>query len=334
MITGTGARAKKLRALAVGGVGVIALLASTAPGTTTASAAPAPADQSGAKCIKRHEDQAAGSARMRSGYASAADPNSLSRHQAAALQGEFSDAVRQLPADVRTGQGQPKYINIGVYVHVIKGKHNKGAVRNAAIARQIKVLNHSFSGRTAPRAHSTPFRFRLRAIDRTTNPSWYRHVPGSKAEKKMKQALRVGNARTLNLYTANPRPRGLLGYATFPQFYENHPKLDGVVVNRESLPGGDYVPYAKGDTATHEVGHWLGLYHTFQGGCGVKNDYVTDTAKEQSPASGCPKGRDTCPAPAKDPIHNFMDYTVDKCMYLFTKGQANRMRLSFQSFRN
>ena len=227
-----------------------------------------------------------------------------------------------------------RFINIDVYVHVIKGKDNKGAVRNRACARQVDVLNDSYAGRTAPHAHSTPFRFRLRAIDRTTNPAWYRHVPGSKAEKNMKRALRVGDARTLNLYTAKPRPRSLLGYATFPQFYENHPKLDGVVVTRESLPGGSDDPYAKGDTATHEVGHWLGLYHTFQGGCGVKNDYVTDTAKEQSPACGCPRGRDTCPAPGNDPIHNFMDYTVDNCMYLFTKGQANRMRLTFQAFRN
>jgi len=270
---------------------------------------------------------------MRSGHASAADPNSLTRHQAAALQGQYREAVRQLPASVRAG-GRPNFINIDVYIHVIKGKQNRGAVRNRALEAQIHVLNKSFSGRTAPRAHSTPFRFRLRGIDRTTNPTWYRHVPGSKAEQKMKRALRVGDARTLNLYTANPRPSGLLGYATFPQHYDGRPKLDGVVVNRESLPGGDYDPFAKGDTATHEVGHWLGLYHTFQGGCGVKNDYVTDTAKEQSPAGGCPQGRDTCPATGKDPIHNFMDYTIDKCMFLFTKGQAERMRLAFQAFRN
>ncbi len=328
MSRGTGTRAKKLRALVVGGVGAIALVASTAPGTTTASAAPAP-DQRDAKCVKRHDSSAA---RMAGGHGQAADPNSLTRRQAAALNSEYRAAVRQLPAGVRADK--PRFINIDVYVHVIKGRDDKGAVRNRALRKQVEVLNDSYAGRTGPHAHSTPFRFRLRGIDRTTNPAWYRHFPGSKAEKNMKRALRVGDARTLNLYTAKPRPQDLLGYATWPQDYANKPRLDGVVVLTESLPGGSEAPYNKGDTGTHEVGHWLGLYHTFQGGCGVKNDYVTDTAKEQSPAFGCPEGRDTCPAPRRDPIHNFMDYTVDNCMYLFTKGQANRMRLTFQAFRN
>jgi len=237
--------------------------------------------------------------------------------------------VRQLPA-----RGGPRFINIDVYVHVVKGNDNNGAVRNRALRKQVDVLNDSFAGRTAPNAHSTPFRFRLRGIDRTTNPAWYRHVVGSKSEKNMKRALHVGDARTLNLYTAKPRPGIILGYATFPWDVDNKPLQDGVVVTRESLPGGSADPYAKGDTATHEVGHWLGLYHTFQGGCGVKNDYVTDTAKEQTPAGGCPQGRDTCPAAGNDPIHNFMDYTYDRCMYKFTKGQANRARLAFQAFRN
>lgn len=218
---------------------------------------------------------------------------------------------------------------VNVYFHVI----NKGAgiangdVSTSMINAQIAVLNNAFG--------QFGWSFTLVSTDRTTNATWYTMGPGTAAEAQAKSALRQGTADDLNIYTANPGG-GLLGWATFPQNYASDPTDDGIVVLYSSLPGGTAVPYNEGDTGTHEVGHWMGLFHTFQGGCSKKpngGDQVSDTPPERSPAFGCPVGRDTCKGGGADPIENFMDYTDDACMFEFTSGQDARMDALFTTYR-
>ena len=219
---------------------------------------------------------------------------------------------------------------INVYFHVIRrgtGVSN-GDLTTTMINNQMNVLSNAYA--------MAGWSFNLVAVDRTTNTTWFNSCASSTVESQMKAALRQGSADDLNIYSCNPSG-GLLGWATFPSDYQSRPTLDGVVLLHSSVPGGSAAPYNLGDTATHEVGHWMGLYHTFQGGCARSStggDQVADTPAEKSPAYGCPGGRDSCKNLfGLDPIENFMDYSDDACMFEFTAGQDARMDAQFTTYR-
>jgi hypothetical protein len=199
-----------------------------------------------------------------------------------------------------------------------------GNLSDEQIAAQIEALNRGYAG--------TGFRFVLDSTSRTGDKRWFRLTPGG-VEKKVKKTLAVDPAHRLNIYTGD-LGKDLLGWAYFPDAAEDNP-MHGVVFHYASLPGGALTYYNEGETLTHEVGHYLGLFHTFQGGCTEPGDYVDDTPAEASPYvdTDCTLARDTCPSPGLDPISNFMDYSVDACLTEFTRGQKERMQALTAQYR-
>jgi hypothetical protein len=243
----------------------------------------------------------------------------------------------------------PGFKFINVYVHIITGEDEEGnvvgEVSDAQINDQMAILNQSFAGELLPApgmrpperpTADTPFRFRLVSIDRTHNPAWY-DMSFPAAEQAAKTALRRGTAKDLNMYFCG-LGGGLLGFATFPSSYASSPFLDGVVMLNETLPGGSAAPFNLGGTVTHEVGHWMGLFHTFQGGCSgsisAGGDGVGDTAPQRRPFFGTPPPYpDTCRQPGRDPVENFMDYSDDIVYTQFTNGQVSRMNKMMLAYR-
>jgi hypothetical protein len=314
-------------------VGVLSAVPSSVPTGVVTGTAPVTAatDPTGSTATterttdpcRRSGAHGAGDAHDAGGTHSARDRSELTPAQVAHVERQLDSLLAR-----RRAVGDVQASDIPVYVHVLHSGA-KGNLPDATINQQIAVLQATYSGKEG--GSDTGFTFTLKGITRTDDAAWYGKP--EEHESAIKTKLHQGGSGTLNLYTANLGDQ-LLGWATFPWQYAANPAMDGVVVHIGSVPGGASTNFNKGYTATHEVGHWLGLYHTFQNGCESPGDTVADTPDEREPAEGCPAGRDTCPAPGEDPVHNYMDYSRDNCMNQFSAGQRDRMRKVWGVYRS
>lgn len=242
----------------------------------------------------------------------------------------------------RSAADFPVY-RVKVQVHVIHGKHRgeRKIGRKAARKKIFRILKNAYNGGQSTVSAPMGFDFRLKRITISTNDRWFHAAPMSAADQQMKRRLHRGGATTLNIYVNKPNVAGnlLLGYSRFPWQYRKHKSLDGVTINVRSLPKGTAWGYNLGDSVVHETGHWLGLWHTFQGGCDPVNDGVADTPAEKSTVGNfdCANADNLCHpsdlATMADPAYNFMEYTKDACMRMFTPGQRRRADQMFATYR-
>jgi hypothetical protein len=257
----------------------------------------------------------------------------------------------------------PTVVTIPVHFHVVsKGPLvEDGNVPDEWIEEQVDVLNDAYAGGQGGAA--TRYRFEKISVDRVVNPAWHRASMGTPEADEMMLALHVGDARTLNVYISGS---GAGGQAMFPWFSKDTPYRDAVIIHWLTMPGrivsvvvegnpaNSVNLHNEGDVLVHEVGHWLGLYHTFEWGCGgfrnLDGDGVDDTPAHQQPTfddgfdaeidnttdavleSECAQ-TDTCPAEGLDPVRNFMNYIPDRCRSEFTRGQVERMDKVYAKYR-
>ncbi|TDE55327.1 M43 family zinc metalloprotease [Flavobacterium sp. GT3P67] len=254
---------------------------------------------------------------------------------------------------------QNAVITIPVVVHVIHNGDIIGTNENIfdqQVISQIQVLNEDFRKKagtpgfnTNPVGADVEIEFALakrdpsgilsNGIDRVDlgQQSW----STDEINSFVKPRTQWNPEKYLNIWVVKFTENDLLGYAQFPSTSglpginadEGPANTDGVVIgysffgSSSYFPGGTYVTdYDKGRTTSHEMGHWLGLRHIWgDGGCDV-DDFCADTPNSGQENQGCPTGVDSCPlSPGLDMIENYMDYTNDACMNIFTADQKTRM---------
>ena len=299
------------------GAAAIALLGATAPAN-----AAVPASERGSTCLDPH-DIGAGA---RGGDPHGADHRDISAKEQRAIAKRTNAILAEQGTSRAEARRKAAAATVPVYVHVMRDAAGNGDVSNSQINQQVSVLNQTYGGQESGSAANTGFTFSLAGVDRYNNTAWHQDLQSTTYRSQTRQ----GGANALNIWLVDFQ---YLGIATFPWDYSSQGSIDGIRVQYTSLPGGSATNYNLGKTTTHEAGHWLGLYHTFQGGCTSTNDEVSDTPAQSSPSSGCPTGRDSCSLSGLDPIHNYMDYSYDSCYDRFSAGQTTRAQQMFTAYR-
>ncbi|MEZ4825430.1 MAG: M43 family zinc metalloprotease [Bacteroidia bacterium] len=229
---------------------------------------------------------------------------------------------------------QRAVITIPTVVHVVYRTSSQN-VSTAQIQSQIDVLNADFRTKSTswPVGADAEIEFCLASVDPNGNPTSgiTRTATNKRSFSYSNDGVKFNSmgghdawpaSDYLNLWVCD-LGSGLLGYAQFPG---GNPATDGVVIDYAYFGtiGTATQPFHLGRTATHEVGHWLNLRHIWgDGGCSV-DDFVSDTPVSDAPNYGCPNGHISCST--LDMIENYMDYTDDACMDIFTAGQKARMQ--------
>ncbi|KAK8200027.1 hypothetical protein HDK77DRAFT_426290 [Phyllosticta capitalensis] len=224
-------------------------------------------------------------------------------------------------------------IAIDTYLHVVTTNANAGQYSNwqKMTTDQIATMNKAYN----PHGIS----FNLKGSELTKNDAWASAKSDSSDIKAMKKALRKGSYAALNIYFHSDLGGGILGTCTMPSGIggTNDYSTDGCSVNAGTMPGGSQLGFNQGMTAVHETGHWMGLLHTFEGNsCSGDGDLIDDTRAEAESTSGCPTSpaKNSCPGlSGTDPIHNYMDYSIDSCYEDFTPMQQQRMHNLWGQFR-
>lgn len=267
---------------------------------------------------------------------------------------EKMNAIEQF-TKLQISKGETNYTNriegniikIPVVVHILYHTPSE-KISDARVQSQIEVLNKSFRRQNAdsvktpsyfkPLAADVEIEFQLATSDsrsRSTTGIIRKYTPITKwgMDDKMKFSSNMGDdawdpKSYLNIWVCNLDK--LAGYSSLPG---SDLSKDGVVIDFDAFgitnSGGGY---GLGKTAVHEVGHWLGLKHLWgDEHCG--DDGVADTPKQASYTIGCPSTiRITCSnGPNGDMYMNYMDFTSDACINLFTNGQKARMRTLFEN---
>ncbi len=247
---------------------------------------------------------------------------------------------------LQTHQAEEKngVITIPVVVHIVYRSSSQN-ISEAQILSQLDVLNEDFrrtnsdANNTWSQAADTEIEFCLASVDPDGNPTT--GITRTSTKKRsfsystdgIKFASSGGHDawptdQYLNMWVGN-LSNGLLGYAQFPG--SGSADTDGVVMGYQYFGRAPQNPFASnfnlGRTATHEVGHWLNLRHIWGDGACSADDFVSDTPTSDAANYGCATGHVSCSS--TDMVQNYMDYSDDACMNLFTQGQKSRMLALF-----